>query len=86
MVISNYEIYFSHFETLKIGVEELRQSTSKVSAPVRRLDSKNDPRSPRFLMFDEPLREWVAAGSEFPIKVSDLGSCKSAIVVFPCNF
>jgi hypothetical protein len=37
-------------------------------------------------MFDEPLREWVAAGSDFRIKVSDLGSCKSAIVVFPCNF
>jgi serine/threonine protein kinase len=70
----------------KLGVEELRQSSSKVSAPVRRLDGKNDHRDPRFLTLDEPLREWVAAGRDFQVKISDLGSCKSAIVVFPCNF
>lgn len=70
----------------KLGVEELRQSSTKVSAPVRRLDGKDDPRDPRFLTLDEPLREWVAAGSDFQVKISDLGSCKPAIAVFPFNF
>ena len=61
----------------KVAIEDLLQSSDKVSAPVRRLDGKSDPSDPRFLTIDQPLREWIAAGNDFQIKISDLGNCKS---------
>lgn len=59
----------------KVAAEDLLQPSDEVSAPVRRLDGQKDPSNPRFLTLDQPLREWVAAGNDFQIKISDLGNC-----------
>ena len=72
-------LLFSLRDISKMSVEELRQSQDMVSAQVERLDGSNDPSAPRFLTLDQPLREWVATGSDLRIKISDLGSGKKAM-------
>jgi serine/threonine protein kinase len=45
----------------------------QISEPVRRLDGRTDLWAPRYLALDQPLSQYIDAGPEFNIKISDLG-------------
>ena len=67
---------FSLREMSNVSIENVRQSENRVSAPVRRLDGSSDSSAPPFLTLDQPLRDWIATGNDFQVKISDLGSGK----------
>jgi serine/threonine protein kinase len=78
-------ILFSVRSLTSCLVEELEQNTNTrdgISQPVERLDGKVDLWAPRYLVESRPLADYADIQSGFTVKLSDLGSCKFAIVLY----
>ena len=58
----------------ELSEEDLSQDLDKISAPVRRLDGKQNARDPRYLTLDEPLYRWIATGANLCVRIADLGN------------
>ena len=58
----------------ELSEEDLSQGPDKISAPVRRLDGKQDAGDPRCLTLNEPLFRWIATGANLCVMIADLGN------------
>ena len=58
----------------ELSEEDLSQDPDKISAPVRRLDGKQNAGDPRYLTLDEPLFRWIATGANWCVRIADLGN------------
>ena len=73
----NFLFSTSNLDSLK--EEELKQSESHITAPLRRRDGKIDKWSPRHLMLSQPLYEYADLGPGMFIKISDYGAGKARL-------
>ena len=58
----------------ELSEEDSSQDPDKISAPVRRLDGKQNAGDPRHLTLNEPLFRWIATGANLCVRIADLGN------------
>ncbi|KAI9931092.1 hypothetical protein MW887_010749 [Aspergillus wentii] len=66
-------LLFSVKDLSSISEDELA-GENEASEPVRRLDGKEDIWAPKYLALNESLVDYADVGSDFKIKISDLGA------------
>ena len=62
--------------------QEENVETYSISAPVERLDGKEDKWAPRYLCMGQPLAAYVRFPEDLQVKLSDMGGGKGSM--FPC--
>ncbi|KAF2769434.1 serine protein kinase [Teratosphaeria nubilosa] len=57
-------------------IEQLLKSSKQdgMTAPVRRIDGKQDPWAPRYLCIEQPLKDWLSLDQQLFARISDLGA------------